>query len=150
MKSRVLLVNASLRPRPRRTSPPGTQHATPRACRMSAAAGTRLRSARREGRPSPGADPAEVPFCGKPEPVPTHGGGVPATCLADSLDREREEGAFECNICLDLAIEPVVTQCGHLYCWACMYKYVADTRRRFNGSGWDDTPVHPNRETPIL
>jgi|TARA_B110000977_G_scaffold188631_1_gene257137 E3 ubiquitin-protein ligase RNF5 len=29
---------------------------------------------------------------------------------------------FECNICLELASDPVVTQCGHLYCWPCIYK----------------------------
>lgn len=31
---------------------------------------------------------------------------------------------FECNICLELAQDPVVTQCGHLYCWPCIYKCV--------------------------
>mmetsp|Transcript_11894 Transcript_11894/g.46063 ORF Transcript_11894/g.46063 Transcript_11894/m.46063 type:complete len:139 (-) Transcript_11894:2778-3194(-) len=30
---------------------------------------------------------------------------------------------FECNICLELAQEPIVTQCGHLYCWSCIYKF---------------------------
>lgn len=34
-------------------------------------------------------------------------------------------GYFECNICLEVAQEPVVTQCGHLYCWPCIYKCVA-------------------------
>jgi E3 ubiquitin-protein ligase RNF5 len=32
--------------------------------------------------------------------------------------------AFECNICLDTASEPVVTTCGHLYCWPCMHKWL--------------------------
>ena len=32
---------------------------------------------------------------------------------------------FECNICLELAQEPIVTQCGHLYCWSCIYKCVS-------------------------
>lgn len=27
---------------------------------------------------------------------------------------------FECCICLDTAAEPVVTRCGHLYCWPCL------------------------------
>ncbi|GMI97866.1 SNC1- ENHANCING 1 [Hibiscus trionum] len=29
---------------------------------------------------------------------------------------------FDCNICLDLAREPVVTSCGHLFCWCCLYQ----------------------------
>ncbi|KOO33551.1 ring finger protein 5 [Chrysochromulina tobinii] len=29
---------------------------------------------------------------------------------------------FECNICLETACNPVITQCGHLYCWPCLYK----------------------------
>nr|GMC89279.1 E3 ubiquitin-protein ligase RMA1-like [Ipomoea batatas] len=29
---------------------------------------------------------------------------------------------FDCNICLDMAQEPVLTCCGHLYCWACFYQ----------------------------
>lgn len=31
---------------------------------------------------------------------------------------------FSCNICLELAQDPVVTQCGHLYCWPCIYKWL--------------------------
>lgn len=30
---------------------------------------------------------------------------------------------FDCNICLDFANDPVVTLCGHLYCWPCIYKW---------------------------
>ncbi|KDP27042.1 hypothetical protein JCGZ_20977 [Jatropha curcas] len=31
---------------------------------------------------------------------------------------------FDCNICLDSAQDPVVTFCGHLYCWPCIYKWL--------------------------
>ncbi|KAI3846747.1 hypothetical protein MKX03_028263 [Papaver bracteatum] len=31
---------------------------------------------------------------------------------------------FDCNICLENAHEPVVTLCGHLYCWPCIYKWL--------------------------
>ncbi|PON38601.1 Cdk-activating kinase assembly factor [Trema orientale] len=31
---------------------------------------------------------------------------------------------FDCNICLDLARNPVVTCCGHLFCWACLYRWI--------------------------
>ncbi|URE40260.1 zinc finger, C3HC4 type, domain containing protein [Musa troglodytarum] len=31
---------------------------------------------------------------------------------------------FECNICFDMAAEPVVTPCGHLFCWPCLYQWL--------------------------
>ena len=31
---------------------------------------------------------------------------------------------FSCNICFESVVEPVVTQCGHLYCWPCLYKWL--------------------------
>ncbi|KAJ6810133.1 postreplication repair E3 ubiquitin-protein ligase RAD18-like [Iris pallida] len=40
--------------------------------------------------------------------------------------KEKSEGApdFECNVCLELAKEPVVTCCGHLFCWPCLYQWL--------------------------
>ncbi|CAK9148447.1 unnamed protein product [Ilex paraguariensis] len=36
-----------------------------------------------------------------------------------------DEGSFfDCNICLDLARDPVVTCCGHLFCWPCLYRWL--------------------------
>eukprot|EP01039_Chlorochromonas_danica_P007409 gene7409-8195_t len=34
--------------------------------------------------------------------------------------------AFVCNICLEGVKDrdPVVTQCGHLYCWPCLYRWL--------------------------
>lgn len=33
-------------------------------------------------------------------------------------------GNFECNICFELAQDPIVTLCGHLFCWPCLYKWL--------------------------
>ena len=42
--------------------------------------------------------------------------------LGPDKDASQEGSAFECNICYDLAQSPVVTMCGHLYCWPCLYR----------------------------
>lgn len=48
-------------------------------------------------------------------PIP--GGATEGACDGES--------AFICNICLDITDkEPVVTQCGHLYCWTCLYRWL--------------------------
>ncbi|KAL2473628.1 E3 ubiquitin-protein ligase [Forsythia ovata] len=39
-------------------------------------------------------------------------------------DSEKTSAGFDCNICLDYARDPVVTLCGHLYCWPCIYKWL--------------------------
>ncbi|KAJ1432846.1 Zinc finger, RING-type [Sesbania bispinosa] len=38
--------------------------------------------------------------------------------------RGNDGGFFDCNICLDLAKDPVVTCCGHLFCWPCVYTWL--------------------------
>ncbi|GLT26345.1 hypothetical protein SLA2020_014230 [Shorea laevis] len=43
---------------------------------------------------------------------------------APRRDAEKDGSSFECNICLDSAQDPVVTVCGHLYCWPCIYKWL--------------------------
>lgn len=38
---------------------------------------------------------------------------------------------FDCNICHDFAADPVVTLCGHLYCWPCIFRWLhLDTSHR--------------------
>lgn len=45
-----------------------------------------------------------------------------------SLDPIREpedrNDSFDCNICFDSAYDPVVTLCGHLYCWECIFRWL--------------------------
>ncbi|KAK4799741.1 hypothetical protein SAY86_025106 [Trapa natans] len=47
---------------------------------------------------------------------------------ADKDDAENcgaNDGSFfDCNICFDLARDPVVTCCGHLFCWPCLYRWL--------------------------
>ncbi|KAK8931298.1 E3 ubiquitin-protein ligase RMA3 [Platanthera zijinensis] len=45
-----------------------------------------------------------------------------------------ENAHFDCNICLDFASDPVVTLCGHLYCWPCLYRWLHPTS--------NDSPRH--------
>ncbi|KAL2475367.1 E3 ubiquitin-protein ligase RMA3 [Abeliophyllum distichum] len=40
-----------------------------------------------------------------------------------ATDSEKTSACFDCSICLDFACDPVVTLCGHLYCWPCIYKW---------------------------
>jgi len=35
-----------------------------------------------------------------------------------------DAGDFECNICFELAQDPIVTLCGHLFCWPCLYRWL--------------------------
>ncbi|XP_057455502.1 E3 ubiquitin-protein ligase RMA1H1-like [Lotus japonicus] len=43
--------------------------------------------------------------------------------IEDHSDRNGLSG-FDCSICLDRVQDPVVTLCGHLYCWPCIYKWL--------------------------
>ncbi|CAK9177595.1 unnamed protein product [Ilex paraguariensis] len=42
----------------------------------------------------------------------------------DGCENTPSGGGFDCNICLDSVQDPVVTLCGHLYCWPCIYKWI--------------------------
>ncbi|KAJ7981725.1 E3 ubiquitin-protein ligase rma1h1-like protein [Quillaja saponaria] len=43
---------------------------------------------------------------------------------AQTTVSDSDDGCFDCNICLDSAHDPVITLCGHLYCWPCIYKWL--------------------------
>lgn len=48
----------------------------------------------------------------------------PVLKSAGEGDAHDEQEMFCCNICYEMASEPVVTLCGHLYCWPCLYRWL--------------------------
>ncbi|CAL9236891.1 unnamed protein product [Arabidopsis halleri] len=46
--------------------------------------------------------------------------------IAKALNMEKTSsvpgGFFDCNICLEKAEDPILTCCGHLFCWGCFYQ----------------------------
>ncbi|EOY14676.1 RING/U-box superfamily protein [Theobroma cacao] len=48
----------------------------------------------------------------------------PQSPSCSSNNANGDAGNFECNICFDLAQDPIVTLCGHLFCWPCLYKWL--------------------------
>ena len=36
---------------------------------------------------------------------------------------DNADNKWECKICIEEAKEAVVTKCGHLFCWACIYEW---------------------------
>lgn len=61
------------------------------------------------------------------------GGAPPQRAFLSALEGEKgapsrgdrdDAGMTDCNICFEVACDPVVTQCGHLYCWSCIYKWL--------------------------
>lgn len=39
-------------------------------------------------------------------------------------EADEAERAFECNICLDVARDAVISMCGHLFCWPCLHQWL--------------------------
>ena len=55
---------------------------------------------------------------------------------------------FECNICYGICQEPIVTTCGHLYCWPCIYQWV-NTNRTYLTCPVCKNGISENRLIPI-
>lgn len=42
----------------------------------------------------------------------------------DSTDEIPDEDKWKCPICLDALQQPVVTRCGHVFCWPCIHEWL--------------------------
>ncbi|CAB9497082.1 E3 ubiquitin-protein ligase [Seminavis robusta] len=58
-------------------------------------------------------------------PKPTTEEGQSSTMGDGTAVQVQQDARFSCNICLDAVTEPVVTRCGHLYCWPCLYRWLS-------------------------
>lgn len=65
------------------------------------------------------------------------------SAIDDSSETSPTSVGFECNICLELVQDPVVTLCGHLFCWPCIYRWI-----NFNETSLEN-PVNPNPLCPV-
>ncbi|KAK3819126.1 MAG: hypothetical protein JOS17DRAFT_794252 [Linnemannia elongata] len=54
------------------------------------------------------------------KPIDAAGLAAPAVAGSDS----ESNGEFSCNICFDTSMSPVLTLCGHLFCWACLHQWL--------------------------
>ncbi|KAM0934084.1 putative transcription factor C2H2 family [Dioscorea sansibarensis] len=61
----------------------------------------------------------------------------------DSEDKSKDAANFECNICLDLAKDPVVTSCGHLFCWPCSSEAGQESKHGEDGEHGLKIPPRP-------
>ncbi|XP_059168029.1 E3 ubiquitin-protein ligase RNF185-like [Physella acuta] len=41
-----------------------------------------------------------------------------------SPNEDDQHGTYECNICLETANDPVISMCGHLFCWPCLHQWL--------------------------
>ncbi|KAG0765760.1 hypothetical protein G6F57_004295 [Rhizopus arrhizus] len=46
------------------------------------------------------------------------------TTAASNDESHNGNEFYECNICFDTAMHPVLTLCGHLFCWSCLAQWL--------------------------
>ena len=70
------------------------------------------------------------------------------TNIHDEESKDVMEDRFACNICFESVTSPVVTRCGHLYCWPCLYVWLEPgmtfSERQYLDSSYN-TYIHDNR-----
>ena len=66
----------------------------------------------------------------------------PNRMSARTVSKKNEtDTRFSCSICFESVVEPVVTACGHLYCWPCLYRWLEPGML----AGERESLLHPDR-----
>ncbi|GJJ69750.1 E3 ubiquitin-protein ligase RNF5 [Entomortierella parvispora] len=74
---------------------------------------------------SSGATPAAT-TCTAPEPL-SKNDVTPQK--SESVQDQEPNAEFSCNICFDTSMSPVLTLCGHLFCWSCLHQWLDSQRQ---------------------
>ena len=56
---------------------------------------------------------------------------------------------YDCKICLDESNEPIVTLCGHIYCWDCIYKWSSTKQKEIIPCPFCQNSVNIKKVIPI-
>ncbi|KAL4153474.1 hypothetical protein QTP88_001307 [Uroleucon formosanum] len=62
--------------------------------------------------------------------------------------KDDQNNMFECNICLENAVDAVVSVCGHLFCWSCLHQWL-ETRRGRKVCPVCRSAINKNKVIPI-
>lgn len=68
---------------------------------------------------------SQVPEAGKREPlIQTNAETKTANDQPQTQNGENDEDKWKCPICFDNLQQPVVTRCGHVFCWPCINEWL--------------------------
>ncbi|KAG0257511.1 hypothetical protein BG011_003922 [Mortierella polycephala] len=54
---------------------------------------------------------------------------VPTQTKEELSVHPESNSEFSCNICFDTSMSPVLTLCGHLFCWSCLHQWLEAQRQ---------------------
>lgn len=55
--------------------------------------------------------------------------------INDQIKKEDEKSNLKCSVCLENVKGPTVTNCGHIFCWLCIQRYINNFNKSLLNSG---------------
>lgn len=86
----------------------------------------------------------------EPEEATKESNKNPTATTVTPADSEEDGSPWECNICLDMASDPVVTLCGHLFCWPCIHQWMLSRLPASNACPVCKSALDSDRVIPIF